>query len=764
MAQFKLILLKYWAIFFRPFYWMLETFIVPVWLGACRLCKFIWPTRFSFLTICVGGIILLKTAQGEELTASVGEGGGAWFGWFVLAVLWLAIQSWYWARAVLPVPNMPSRPMSSEETAHQDDKILFWKEWLPRVYAGSTFVLATIALYQQGLYAFSFIMAGVGIATLSILIMRRPVWNKVSAQHLDTNGIDKSATLTSSMVSKNVAVNLDWIMWISSFLIATISLVSFTLEPIKLGQFFGATAIAFFAFGNVIPIGNYLVKRSNDIGLPVLTLIALCAAASSYSNDNHAIPTLRKPVERFNVEQAVEKWLRVNSKGGRKTIPLVLVSTAGGGLRAAYWTASVLGNLEDKCPNFRDHTFAISSVSGGALGAAVYAARSSLNQKSVEPTYLERCRSDSEMKIDLKPVTKFSTSVLNKDFLGPTLATMLFPDFVQRLLPFDLFPSRGTTLSTAWSMSWKDKCEEDETCRRAEANKIFDEAFLGIGPKKNEGWSPALLFNSTHQETGKRYITSHLKITRDVFFDAFDGHHVLKRDVSLTTAVLNSARFTYVSPAGLLQDPAGKKIGHILDGGYFENSGAVTTSELFLKLLEVLENQLKSEEYRGIKIQPIVIQITSDPSQSPDDFATTGTKDSFLEMRTGRDRGLNELLAPILGILKTRTARGVLASKTMAEIVDLLALEEDGKSQWFKKIENPQFANFEMCIDETQGEEAPPLGWTMAKKSRDVISKMHSRKIAGSISGKNSGSEIPWVCDNEKQFSIVVNALQNVAN
>ena len=53
--------------------------------------------------------------------------------------------------------------------------------------------------------------------------------------------------------------------------------------------------------------------------------------------------------------------------------PVFVVSAQGGGLYAAYNTATFLARLIDLCPGFRRHLFAISSVSGGSVGAAVFA-------------------------------------------------------------------------------------------------------------------------------------------------------------------------------------------------------------------------------------------------------------------------------------------------------------------------------------------------------------------------------------------------------
>ncbi len=61
-----------------------------------------------------------------------------------------------------------------------------------------------------------------------------------------------------------------------------------------------------------------------------------------------------------------------------------------------------------------------------------------------------------------------------------------------------------------------------------------------------------------------------------MFLDSLDALHVLGKDVRASTAAHNSARFSYVSPAGDL----GNGNGSVIDGGYFENYGALSALEL----------------------------------------------------------------------------------------------------------------------------------------------------------------------------------------
>ena len=87
-----------------------------------------------------------------------------------------------------------------------------------------------------------------------------------------------------------------------------------------------------------------------------------------------------------------------------------------------------------------------------------------------------------------------------------------------------------------------------------------------------------------------------------MFLDSLDALHVLGKDVRASTAAHNSARFTYVSPAGDL----GNRNGSVIDGGYFENYGALTALELARAAKEALKDE-------GPAIKLVFLLISSDP-------------------------------------------------------------------------------------------------------------------------------------------------------
>jgi hypothetical protein len=143
-------------------------------------------------------------------------------------------------------------------------------------------------------------------------------------------------------------------------------------------------------------------------------------------------------------------------------------------------------------------------------------------------------------------------------------------------------------------------------------------------------------------ETGRRIVTSNLQLDRN-FLNSRDYFAITGRHVAVSTAAHNSARFSYVSPAGTIRATAPEQgtrsaWGHLVDGGYFENAGATTATEVLLQVY-TLAAQMK------ISIEPVVLSITNDPAL--DDCS-----------RPPARRWLNELLSPPLALINTRNARG----------------------------------------------------------------------------------------------------------
>src|SRR5690606_23025653 len=132
---------------------------------------------------------------------------------------------------------------------------------------------------------------------------------------------------------------------------------------------------------------------------------------------------------------------------GRDEPVVRIVAAQGGGLFAAYHTAYYLAARTDTDPGFAPALFSISGVSGGSVGAGVYWAirRSGLcDDAPVGGT----CNRDAVREI------------LRYDFLSPTLATFLFRDAFDTVIPISYLArqpiDRGRVLEDLFSKRVRD--------------------------------------------------------------------------------------------------------------------------------------------------------------------------------------------------------------------------------------------------------------------------------------------------------------------
>jgi hypothetical protein len=222
-----------------------------------------------------------------------------------------------------------------------------------------------------------------------------------------------------------------------------------------------------------------------------------------------------------------------------------------------------------------------------------------------------------------------------------------------------------------------------------------------------------------------------------VFADAYDAIDLFHSDTPMSTAVMDSARFLYISPPGLMPEgPGGYNRGYIIDGGYYENFGAQTA----LELEETVERVL-ADHYLREAVKIVVLQISSDPSMRRtsrsrliDDGVSCSVSTAGLHVRKnplgfedapfdfwtlssrGDDEGpginfLNEVWSPLAGVMSTRESRGRAASE---ELATRMCSSRPGA-----------FVHLAMCdpdrSDPPEKHIVPPLGWVLSSPSRDQI-------------------------------------------
>jgi hypothetical protein len=671
------------------------------------------PCRFSFLVALIACPVFLCVAQGTEVLRTVGEGmaGDQWYvprvcGFFAALVLW-AVCSWYAARVLLSF-NFPGsqRIVRSNFAETHAPRVL---GIAPILIVGAGFFVASKS-YDAGttpwrwLIGFAVFCVFLAVVFYLLLILRRKLLKDSRSQN-----VARVRDLSPGTFAGLGAI-------------ALVSLVLFlgsTIAPVEFAQFIGLGTILLLAASSWVALGSFFVFLGLRFQFPFIAVAVLLALLFSLWNDNHVIREVpAQPGERVSVLKAFDTWYQgVETNHGAGTAhPLYIVATEGGGIRAAYWTAILLGEIQDRNPNFGAHVFAISGVSGGSLGATVF------NALLAEPN-------PGSFKFKDK-----AHLILGRDFLSPTLASMLYPDLLQRFLPWPI-PSfdRGRSLELGWEKAWRDTMGNDR----------FAGSFVDLWPPASPKWMPALFLNGTSVEKGNRIITSNLLI-RNNFLDAEDAADKLASysldatkatcHIPLSTAAHMSARFTFVSPAGHFPDGS-----RIVDGGYFENSGATTAYEIATRI----KDWCAFKKIANVQVK--VIMISNDPRKSSIMIAPAkpapepaGPKRSESETVTGHF--MSEVTSPLFTMMNTRTARGTYAQKGIHR-----------EQRRFKAggVEAPAEAEHtappspDIFYFNLRDTNVPlPLGWMLSKAAADTMQAQLQFDDGGQIRNASSMDQV----------------------
>lgn len=253
-----------------------------------------------------------------------------------------------------------------------------------------------------------------------------------------------------------------------------------------------------------------------------------------------------------------DKWTALRKADIEKdsTYPVFFVLADGGASRSGYWTASVLGKLEDTTRgNFSRHLFCLSGASGGSVGNG---------------TFLALLKNKVQVDTSALAFTKNAQNYLRSDFLTYTIARTLGPDFFRPIIPLPFINDRAAALENAM--------EQGEPSFLKDKFKMPVSQLVPFTPG-NE-YLPMICINTTRMQDGGPSVISTIKLDSGSFNKRRDILTTLDKgkDMKLSTAVVMGARFPYLSPAGRINNS------YYVDGGYFDNSGAGIVNEMLVAL------------------------------------------------------------------------------------------------------------------------------------------------------------------------------------
>jgi hypothetical protein len=392
-----------------------------------------------------------------------------------------------------------------------------------------------------------------------------------------------------------------------------------------------------------------------------------------------------------------------------KPYPVYIIAAEGGGIYAASAASMFMAKLQDRVPHFAEHVFAVSGVSGGAIGSAIFqaldhpAAASPVPPRSMPQQPAKVCEAGSGIRQGRShAIEEEVASVMEDDHFSPVVGS-IFPELL------GLGKKRPVVLEESFTDS---VFARDTQAGEALAAPFTNHWSARAGP-------PALVLNTTWVETGFRVAFAPFRLNEIdealySFFDPLmpDFSSAGKNPPKLITAAAASARFPLILPPLTAVMP--DKRWNFVDGGYADNSGATTALDLYRAMQKVFQPRGSAD---GQKTQsPVDLRIilisSSNPQPNLKDADINGTS-------------LGDIMAPIDAIMKVRSDLGNDAVARACGYIYPDDAAKGGMETNSPCIEHALDGKSPLQIVEIQDQTyGLALGWRISRTSFDVVSWM----------------------------------------
>jgi hypothetical protein len=458
-------------------------------------------------------------------------------------------------------------------------------------------------------------------------------------------------------------------------------------------------------------------RRTSWIAMLLATiLVASVVNTKGGYHDARVSSELGPSLHRYtDLQDAFTKWTVAQAgcppaNGG--PVPLVMVAAPGGGIRAAYWTASSMQDLfgadGTSCASRR--VFALSGVSGGSVGSASWVATIASNKEAG----------------DLDQTPRATVALMAEDrALASTMVGLLLRDAFQPLLGLAKSGlDRAALMENGWARS-------AGVFRDLEGRTL---SFAGLG--EGLDWVPTITLNGSSVRDGCRVLVSNTGLLPGArppdcqaapglqqpagpvsgAIDPFLGLNgnenadpgtcpsggdggTTEFGMRATTAALLSARFAYVTPSGALRRCFGDEeiVSYDVDGGYYENSGLLTLVQMWDALAPVVDAYNEGELPPGAApvgstVQPWIVLLDNHYRSSA--------------ISAPPKRPL-ELLVPLI---------------TKSETLSQTALEQVASAAMSQADDDPATApTYFRLAPATEPGVTAPLGWVLSQQTRDDL-------------------------------------------
>jgi hypothetical protein len=709
---------------------------VASWLRLTQIVR----APLTLLTLAALG--LLVPEQTRDMLDFLNGGGEIAFH---VSLLCLAFSAWYWARASITA-QLDNRPLHESSVTRGNatiDGVAASRsalEWYPRLlYLGGIGLGIAMVLEStnRGRWLVLAAMLVVYAAAFAVIVFRLPLlhWLKrspaipsLAVRHGPWPGLLQCAPF-----DRRLALGMLLLAALAFVLGGLAGFVPACRDPIwhTLAYTFSGPSIVLFGLGLMIAPFAMLTFAADHIPLPGGSSFrqagfrppVMVAALAVLGGMTWCLPlhTLRAapdaglpPNNRKGLNDVMEAWRK-----GCGDVRPILVAISGGASRAGVAGAAVLYRLDQIAASRDSHAriFAVSSVSGGSLGAAAYfSLLGGRNQASATS-----CAGLGQWpEQDAKRVL---AQQLGRDALAPLLTGLLFGDIPRATLglalPLGQGGDRAEAIERGFDHLWQEAIQQSQGLPSGMMPVGFDSSYLRLFYDRNGSWKtgmPVWLANGTDSQTGARLLTvpfqmpaearralgaarldpgatppwpaAAVNVTRKAwpFTGAYDLLALAQQDVTISTAINNTARFPYLEPSG---EVAGRTA-QVVDGGYFENQGLSTARDLEVLFTNAIVVQVTADSDPDVKRTEDVIRCTS-PLPGPDEPGK-------------RERSL-QLLAPVLALYNVRGGHSQVALR-------------DARAGL---CERGRFFHFYLPARRSGGGTSIPMNWVVSRTTAEII-------------------------------------------
>lgn len=384
--------------------------------------------------------------------------------------------------------------------------------------------------------------------------------------------------------------------------IAGIALYISSIIWLSFARNIGPFPFIILAFGVLLAFGNIVTAFSVKYKVNFHFILFLLAFILGFG-ETHYVRTIDLQANnnyesRPDLRTYLTTWLNdrnIAAVPDSMKYDIYFVMSNGGASRSGYWTAGVLGRLEDaslshdKTNRFSDHVFCVSGTSGGGVGVATFF--SLLRDKELHTQAL---------------YAKSAAAFLKQGYFTYTFARMLGPDFFNYIFHVSAAKDRAAALEMSFEESSRN------TNDSAYEVPFYDTLSKFPAIKNDKIYLPVLFVNTTRMQDGNPGIVTNLKPDSGIFNERIDVLNLLgsNKDISLTSGAILGARFPYLSPAGRIANS------YFVDGGYFDNSGAGVIQETIRGILNIEkeDSMANGKLYSQIKkLRFTVLHIVNSP-------------------------------------------------------------------------------------------------------------------------------------------------------